>query len=90
MFNKNYRRIKQLEIQLERDRFLMELMDEERYISKSREENDIFESAIAVLKSRMDEKFIEITNLKGQTSVYSFFRMFYMPYNERYNKKGDV
>ena len=43
----------------------MELMDEERYISKSREENDIFESAIAVLKSRMDEKFIEITNLKG-------------------------
>ena len=65
MFNKNYRRIKQLEIQLKRDRFLMELMDEERYISKSREENDIFESAIAVLKSRMDEKFIEITNLKG-------------------------
>ena len=90
MFNKNYRRIKQLEIQLKRDRFLMELMDEERYISKSREENDIFESAIAVLKSRMDEKFIEITNLKGQTSVYSFFRKIYIPYNERYNKKGDV
>ena len=65
MLNKNYRRIKQLEIQLKRDRFLMELIDEERYISKSREENDIFESAIGVLKSRMDEKFIEITNLKG-------------------------
>ena len=83
MLNKNYRRIKQLEIQLKSDRFLMELMDEERYISKSREENDIFESAIAVLKSRMDEKFIEITNLKGQTSVYSFFRIFYMAYNRK-------
>ena len=90
MFNKNYRRIKQLEIQLERDRFLMELMDEERYIGKSREENDIFESAIAVLKSRMDEKFIEITNLKGETSGYSFFRKIYTGYSERYNKKGDV
>ena len=65
MFNKNYRRIKQLQIQLERDRELMELMDEERYISKSRNEIDAFESAISILKDRMDEKNIELTELKG-------------------------
>ena len=90
MFNKNRKEIKKLWIQLDRDKHLLAMLKEEYDISTDEFEQYVISNTIATIAKRIMAKRMEIENLKGQTSVYSFFRMFYIPYNERYNKKGDV
>ena len=90
MFNKNRKEIKKLWIQLDRDKHLLAMLKEEYDISTDEFEQYVISNTIATIAKRIMAKRMEIEKLKGQTSVYSFFRKFYIPYNERYNKKGDV
>ena len=90
MFNKNRKEIKKLWIQLDRDKHLLAMLQEEYDISTEEFEQYVISNTIATIAKRIMAKRMEIENLKGQTSVYSFFRKFYICYNERYNKKGDV
>ena len=86
----NYMAIRQLKKQLKKDR--RELDDLKWELHKQKDENDRESTlfVISIVQERIVETRNELEELVGQTSVYSFFRMFYMPYNERYNKKGDV
>ena len=91
MFNKNRKEIKKLWIQLDRDKHLLAMLKEEYDISADEFEQYVISNTIATIAKRIMAKRMEIENLKGQTSVYSFsLRKIYIPYNERYNKKGDV